>query len=340
MRKIPFALKKGALVLIGLTLSATASLAQLNGNYFVPGQYPSLTNAGGIFDALNTQGASGNISILITANLTGETGAVALNELAGGRTLLIKPDFAPRTVTGTGANFSMITLNGADNVTIDGSLSGGTDRSLTLSDGNFNGTVISIFSASNGANGNTVKNCIISGNPGTRAGIGISSQGSGGFPNSNNVIRNNQIFRVQTGVSLFRNDGAMDQNWIITGNSLGSAVAADKLGRTGIFQRDSQNFTISDNIITGLASNFESNTIGIFIDTAAMDGVVSGNRISNITNTFNAQSNVGASGIFLNTSSTTANITISNNAISDVSATGAAFPAFRLWDSHPSGGRL
>ena len=80
--------------------------------------YTSLTNPGGIFQAINLSGATGNIVINITSDLAGETGAVALNEIAGGFTVLIKPDGAARTITGTTPN--LIKLNGADGVTIDG----------------------------------------------------------------------------------------------------------------------------------------------------------------------------------------------------------------------------
>jgi len=324
MRKIPFILKRGALVLIALALSATVDFgaAGLNGIYQVPGNFSSLTNAGGIFDALNTLGATGNITILITANLTGETGAVALNELAGGRTVTIKPDGAARTITGTGAHFTLINLNGADNVTIDGSLSGGTDRSLTISDGNFNGVVIQIFGTGNGANGNTVKNCIISGNSGTTISTGISSGGNDGVPNSNNVIRNNQIFRARDGVAVTRNDGAtFDQNWIITGNSLGSTVDADTLWG-GMLLGGVQNFTVSDNTITNCRSDNEI-AKGIQFENAK-DGTFSGNRMSGVTNTSSDPFTGGAAiGIYLKNA--TANITFSNNAISNVSAPGARF---------------
>ena len=107
----------------------------------MPGSYPSLTNPGGIFEAINANGASGNITINITADLSGETGTVFLNEVAGGFSVLVKPSGAPRTITGTGATTSLIKLNAADNVTFDGSLSGGTDRSLTLTNTNTGGTI-------------------------------------------------------------------------------------------------------------------------------------------------------------------------------------------------------
>ena len=91
----------------------------------------SLTNPGGMFEAINNGTVTGNVTINITSNLTGETGAVLLNQFAAGFTLTIKPSGAARTITGSSAT-GMIPFNGADMVTIDGSLSGGTDRSLTV----------------------------------------------------------------------------------------------------------------------------------------------------------------------------------------------------------------
>src|SRR6185295_6728706 len=83
------------------------------------GTYTSLTNAGGLFQALNTNGISGNVVINITSDLTAETGAVALNQIsevgAGGYTVTIKPSGAARTISGTSAASSgLIILNGTD----------------------------------------------------------------------------------------------------------------------------------------------------------------------------------------------------------------------------------
>ncbi|MBK7709036.1 MAG: hypothetical protein IPJ30_25620 [Acidobacteria bacterium] len=59
------------------------------------GSFTSLTNPGGLFEALNAGVATGNLTINITSDLTAETGTVALNQLTeegvGGCTLTIKP---------------------------------------------------------------------------------------------------------------------------------------------------------------------------------------------------------------------------------------------------------
>ena len=86
--------------------------------------FTSLTNPGGVFEAINTSGATSNITINVTSDLTAETGAVALNEIAGGFSVTIRPSGAARTISGSSTATALIRINDADNVTIDGSLSG------------------------------------------------------------------------------------------------------------------------------------------------------------------------------------------------------------------------
>ncbi len=104
----------------------------LSGSYNVPGDYPSLTNAGGIFAALNLSGASGNITINITADLTGETGANG-DERTGRWLYDVDSDRRARLARfrdlGQGA---LIKFIGASNVTVDGSTVG-PDRSASRS---------------------------------------------------------------------------------------------------------------------------------------------------------------------------------------------------------------
>jgi hypothetical protein len=307
----------------------------LSGSYNVPGDFASLTNAGGIFAALNTAGASSNITINITADITGETGANALNQL--GFTVLIKPSLGPiagpikpRMISGTSTGSGLIKLNGADGVTIDGSFGGGTDRNMAIANGNAGATVIWIASAgaSNGASNNTVKNCLISGNTGVTAVAGILS-GSGTVfggeaeaPNSNNTIRNNAIFRVQNSAFLVGNGMSFDQNWQVIGNTFGSTVAADKNTFRGMLIGNADGFGINGNTITGIVSPTDSTstTTGIQVGFAAGNGQIIGNKISDIKQT--NPEGWGANGIWLVQSSTTAQVFVVNNFISDVTGQG------------------
>src|SRR5205085_7583136 len=124
---------------------------------------------------LNTSVLSGNLTINITSDLSGENGTVALNQLAeegaGGYTVTIKPSGAARTITGS-STVGIIRLNDADRITIDGSLSGGTAtgiggdaslRNLAVQNTNTTATaggVIIVAQVSNGAQNVTIKNLI------------------------------------------------------------------------------------------------------------------------------------------------------------------------------------
>ncbi len=187
------------------------SAAQLRADHTftvgVNADFPSLTNPDGVFDFINQNDVTENVIINIISDLENESGVVPLNSFSGGFAITIKPSGAPRTVTGTSerVSSSLIKLNGTDNVTLDGSLSGGSDRSLTLTFARIDagGVVIWIASASpsDGASGNTIKNCIInsrtgSGFPaiaGILAGSGNASSPWAQNPQDNNTIQNNNI---------------------------------------------------------------------------------------------------------------------------------------------------
>ena len=301
------------------------------------GDFASLTNPGGLFDTINTLGTSGSVVVNITADLTAETGAVALNEF--GSSLTIKPSGGPRTISGTSAASSgLIVLNGADNVTFDGSLSGGTDRSLTITNNQTGtSTVIWIKSASagNGAGNNTIKNCIINGAVGatatTTAGIltgsGVTIGGDAEAANSNNTIQNNWIYRVQN--SLYLRGGAtapvFDQNWVVSGNVFGStASTADKNIFRGMLIGNAQNFTINGNTVNGIQSTTTTTAAmsGIQVALLVDGGFIVNNTIRDIKNV--SASGTGAYGMQIGTTSAAANVTIANNFVSDITGLGSA----------------
>lgn len=307
--------------------------------------YTSLTNPGGVFEALNTAGISDNVIVNITSDLTAETGAVVLNQLteigAGGYTVVIRPSGAARTISGTSASSSgLIILNGADRIIFDGSLNalgGGNDRSLTIT--NNQATTTTVFwlrsqNASNGATNNTIKNCIINGAPGpnstTTAGIltgsGTTLGGDAEAANSNNTIQNNWIYRVQN--SLYLRGGAtapvFDQNWSVTGNELGSSNVNDNNVFRGMLIGNASNFDVSGNTVHGVRSTTTT--------TAAMSGIQLGLLLSNGTVTNNVVSDIknvsatgtGAAGISIIATSTSSNVTIANNFVTDITTNGSA----------------
>ncbi len=301
--------------------------------------FTSLTNPGGIFEAINEAGLSNNLTVNITSDLTAETGTVPLNQFtetgAGGYTLTFKPSGAPRTISGTSAiNTGLINLNGADRVIFDGSLSGGTDRSLTIINSQTGtSTVIWIRSAnaSDGANDNTIKNSIIHGvtaataqtTAGILAGSGTTIGGPAAAPNNNNTVTNNHIYSVQNSIFSQGNVG-FDQNWMITDNEFGSTVEANKNRFRGMLIGNAQNFVISGNTINGVLS-FGTTTAamsGIQLAFTLNGGSIVNNTISDIKNT--STTGTGAFGMQQTSTSAAANVLIANNFIYDVAAVGSA----------------
>ena len=114
--------------------------------------------------------------------------------------ITIKPDVGQNiTITGTSTS-SILKLNGADFVTIDGSNNGSTTRNLTITNISTSATTgavwIASVSATNGATYNVVKNCKISTGSNTMAttyGITIAGTtiAAAGNNNDNNTIQNN-----------------------------------------------------------------------------------------------------------------------------------------------------
>lgn len=318
--------------------------------------YTSLTNTGGLFEFLNTTGISENAVVNITSDLTAET--VALNQLVetgvGGYTVTIKPSGAARTISGTNNTGGLIRLNGADRVTIDGSLSGGTDRSLAVRNNSANNATAAIhiisLGAGAGAENNTVKNTNLSCNADQTTSVsvtyGISHGGTllgnGGADNDNNSFINNSITRVNIGIYSSGIDAANPaQNTVIADNVIGpAAFGPDQIGRAGIVFNQTNNGAVTGNEVRfvgvleaqtstggsydkfGIAHAFNGWSETTFGDLFVTNTLIARNRIHDIVeeNTFSA------AGIFMaggDGTNVTANTTI-NNVIWNVRANGTS----------------
>ena len=221
-------------------------LTPLAGSYNVPGDYPSLTNAGGIFAALNAAGASSNIIINIAGDLTAETGANALNGLAGGYTVLIRPTGAARTISGSFAG-ALIRFVGANGVTVDGALGpvlnrpNAALRNLTI----INTSVTTPSVISFGSVGttpivnDTLQNCVIRNGVNTSSAVVISDATTLGNPGFFNLIaiRNNSIQKAFIGV--YANGGTTPQggaNLIYQDNDL-TTTGANAIRFIGLYMQ-------------------------------------------------------------------------------------------------------
>ncbi len=303
--------------------------------------YTSLTNPGGLFEALNNGVVTGNVTIDITSDLTGETGTVALNQLAEEAkalySVLIRPSGAARTITGTGSNVTVIKLNGADNVTIDGSLSGGTDRSLTIVNPNTaSGTTviwIGSLGIGAGATNDTVKNCIIqAGTVGSSTVttfaifVGDTNGAANGPDNDNLTLQNNLIQKATIGVQAIGATAGPNDNPLITGNELGDATTvSNSLGRIGMNVGESTGGTITLNTITNVvtsdsAISTNNNATGLILSSGLVNTSVTRNRITDVR--YTSTGGYGGKGIDISTGNASSNLLIANNFVSNVKGDG------------------
>lgn len=131
--------------------------------------YTSLTNAGGLFEFLNSRTVAGSISVRLTSSIN-ETGLVGLTELSDTNSvpsavLTIQPDSAIITelVLSGNAASGLIKLDGADRIKISGipiKTGIATDKKLRLRNTNNSAATIQFF---NDATANRVHNCYIEG---------------------------------------------------------------------------------------------------------------------------------------------------------------------------------
>jgi hypothetical protein len=316
-------------------------------NVGVAQTYTSLTNAGGVFDAINTSVLAGNITVNITSDLVSELGTVALSQWAedgvGNYTLLITPSGGARTITGTNTG-ALVKINGADRVTINGSTTGATTssclaggeaglRELTIQNTN-TGTatsVLAIQSGTNGAQNNTIKNVTILGQDPTTTLIGISlgaNPGALGTDNDNNRIENCAVKRAVFGIFSGGASGTnQNTGTVITKNDL-SFLTTDRVRRVGIYVVNEDGIQITDNSVA-VETNESQDAVGIGVGAQGVDvsiapvsgnvtnALVSKNKINGVASL--STTGFSAIGIAIAGGTTGAN-TISNNMISGVTA--------------------
>lgn len=288
--------------------------------------YTSITQA---IDAYNNSCPQGPIVFrLMDAAYPSETFPISIsNPFASSvNTLTLVPNAGvPVTVTGSSAS-AIFLLNGADYVTINGLNTGGS--SLRLENTHTSGAVIWLASksASDGATHNSILQCSLKAGSNSTAPAVIFSGGGSRLlapalaPNSDNSYSGNSIYGAIDGIFEYGTAGTPNQNITITSNSFGStSINADKLGGRGIEIRNCNNLTITGNTIAGISSS-TSTLVGIGLYNLVKNVVISENKISDISQSTNV---AGAYGIWLQSSSNTANIMVSNNFIWAVNAFGS-----------------
>jgi hypothetical protein len=319
------------------------------------GNFASLTNDGGLFQAINGGVLVGNVTIEIISDLTAETGTHALNNQveegagAGTYTILVRPSGgAARLVSGSSLTAGgLIRLFGADRVTFDGLNTGG--DALTVRNTGVNGPT---FHINADASNNTLRNMTIEGAV-TSATLGVVTIGGGvvgtnttGNDNNlitNNVIRDrsdavgvpNTLFYSAGQSSTVLNSGNIVSNNILKNftniaiNTTAPATENWTIGGNEIFQEAGRTTALTGIRFEGLGTNtVTQNTIRDLNTNLAVIGMVffdarsttaSRNRIYNIPST--AGSTSGLTGVqFFGSSGNPSTVTLVNNMISIVPA--------------------
>ena len=244
--------------MLSLTLSAAwaqVSVTATGGT--ATGSYATVSAA---FAAINAGTHQGVINLTITANTTEPAAVVALVNSGSGTASYTAVNIKPSgNVTVNSAatpttNRGLIELNGADNVTIDGDdpATAGA-RNLTFQVATSTTLITAVIRLSsnsttgaNGADNNTVKNCIIIGSRPTGVatnmsyGINLSNYSTtllttGAYSSINTIIENNEIRRCHRGVWANGIGTFPITGTIIRNNIFGSTTLADNIGLNAIY---------------------------------------------------------------------------------------------------------
>jgi hypothetical protein len=242
--------------------------------------------------------------------------------------LIIKPNSGVTPViSGEMTSSAILKFKGIDYVTINGSNSGGTDRSLTFENisSSQNPFVIGITNdgISDPSTNITIKNCIISGDNydiqmDTYLVVFNDNAGAYGGGYDNITLENNWLKRAKHGLQIDATATNQNHNILIKNNIFGSPDAADYITRWGIAFMQSDNVLITGNDIMGAA---------LGSDAVAQFGITFYNYCQNVKITNNkihdwVSNGPGAIGIKCNKENNDTPTEISNNVIYNIGAYG------------------
>lgn len=290
-------------------------------------EYTSLTGSGGLFEAINLLGLSGNLEVLITSYLS-EDGTNALNQWTetggGGYYLTIKPSSnTVRTISGSYSG-GLIRLNGADRVTIDGRY-GGSGNYLTISNTATSGTIAAIqlisLGTGQGCENVTIRNCNISTGSNTITtsygiSVGGSTIGTTGNDNDNLSIIENVITKCWYGIYVGAGSAGVNNSLNIYGNTIGSNSSSDYVIFRGINLLGADGANIYDNTIFNLQTSDSYNIAAIDLGSDVTNSNIYRNRIYGLRST--STDGWGAYGINISSSTNNTNNTIHTNVIYDI----------------------
>jgi hypothetical protein len=268
-----------------------------------PTSYTTLKDA---FDAINAGTHAGAIIINVNGNTT-ETASATLRKSGTGATsytsVLIKPGAGANPLISAAMTNALIILDGAENVTIDGSnTAGGTTKNMTISNSNTNASANAIILI-NGASTNVIKNSVIQSNVSNSATLVLSTS-TGPAGNNNNTIENNDITKSPVGTPYC---GILN-------------IGTSGKPNTGNIYRNNRIFDFSN---YGFADGDNSGVIGFSNNT-----LVEGNEFYNTTSR-----STPLVAVFIRNETGISNMTISKNKIHSLTTTAIDLFGILLYDA-------
>lgn len=238
--------------------------------------------------ALNSKEITCPVVLQLTdATYSAETLPITINPLLGSsstNTVTIHPaSGVTSTITGSSASGVLI-LSGADYIILDGSNSGGTDKSLTIINTNTAASTYAIGLANAGgtdpATNNIIRNCNIEATSQvTNNNYAIYMNPSGGGYD-NTVINNNTIYNARNGILFGGASTLVANNGQITNNIIGSTTDATSIQYRGITVQYANGTLISGNeIMGGPSGNANYYQTGIYITTGSVNTKIRKNKI-------------------------------------------------------------
>jgi len=251
------------------------------------GNYPTLTAA---INDLNSKELSCPTTLLLTDPVyASETLPITINNIAGMspvNTLTIKPAPGINTsIQGTNTT-AIITFNGANYVTIDGSNNGSTSRNLTVWNSNSSGGEVIFFTSpgdfSKSASNDVIKNCNIRGSyQMTNVTYGIFCNATSGGGYNNLVINNNAVYSANIGIRVCGTSTFPSTNCQVTNNIVGTAVDSTSIALYGIYIVYADNTLVQGNEVMGMGQlgSTNNNLSGIRLYTLATNTKVRRNKV-------------------------------------------------------------
>ncbi|WP_290662412.1 hypothetical protein, partial [Ignavibacterium sp.] len=290
----------------------------------VEGVYATITAA--ITD-LNLRGVAGDVNFLLTdANYSsGETFPIIVNitnenQPSSTKKVTLKPNTGvTSTITGSSATGIFVSY-GVDYFIIDGSNSGGTDRSLTIENTSTASShyVVGIFNNGvKGSQNNTIKNCIIRGGSNSVTSWGVILNFSGG-DYDNTTIQNNEFQKSNTGMQFTGVSTGITNGGLVSKNTFGSDTDSLSIGNVGVILSYVDGLNFTENTIKNVKVG--TNPKGLIVSTSTTNSSITRNLITGIV--YTGSGGYGGKGVDINTGSATSNLTIANNMLSNIRGDG------------------